>query len=152
MVVFFFVVVFLRFSISLRQNKFPPRRCAPECIKYLKFTSASDVWSFGVTLWEMFTYGFQPWVGMTGRQILDFVDKPNSKRLDTPDDCPLEYYNLMLQTWEHEPGNRPKFADILTVLPEIRPIQVKTIVDCCDGQLDHLQYKSGDLITVLSKR
>lgn len=100
----------------------------------------------------MFTYGFQPFLGMTGRQILEMVDKPTSQRLDPPDDCPLEYYNLMLQTWEHEPGNRPKFADIHDVLPEIRPEQVRTVSDCVDGQLDHLQYKSGDLITVLSKR
>jgi len=44
-------------------------RCAPECVNYLKFTSASDVWSFGVTLWEMFTGGQQPWEGMTGLQV-----------------------------------------------------------------------------------
>jgi len=44
-------------------------RCAPECVNYLKFTSASDVWSFGVTLWEMFTGGQQPWEGMTGLEV-----------------------------------------------------------------------------------
>ena len=44
-------------------------RCAPECINYLKFTSASDVWAFGVTLWELFTYGYQPWAGMNGQQV-----------------------------------------------------------------------------------
>ena len=44
-------------------------RCAPECVNYLKFTSASDVWSFGITLWEMFTSGQQPWEGMTGLQV-----------------------------------------------------------------------------------
>lgn len=51
-------------------------RCAPECINYLKFTSASDVWAYGVTLWEMFSYGFQPWAALTGHQILDTIDKP----------------------------------------------------------------------------
>lgn len=44
-------------------------RCAPECINYLKFTSASDVWAYGVTLWEMFTYGFQPWAGLNGQEV-----------------------------------------------------------------------------------
>ena len=44
-------------------------RCAPECINYLKFTSASDVWAYGVTLWEMFTYGFQPWAALNGQQV-----------------------------------------------------------------------------------
>ena len=42
--------------------------CAPECINFLKFTSASDVWAYGVTLWEMFSYGFQPWAAQTGQQ------------------------------------------------------------------------------------
>ncbi len=44
-------------------------RCAPESINYLKFTSASDVWAYGVTLWEMFSYGFQPWAAFTGQQV-----------------------------------------------------------------------------------
>lgn len=52
-------------------------RCAPECISYLKFTSASDVWAYGVTLWEMFSYGFQPWAALTGHQILEAIDEPN---------------------------------------------------------------------------
>ncbi|KAK6016744.1 hypothetical protein OSTOST_17769, partial [Ostertagia ostertagi] len=51
------------FSTSL---KLPIAWCAPECINFLKFTSASDVWSFGVTLWEMFSYGEMPWNGKTG--------------------------------------------------------------------------------------
>lgn len=41
-------------------------RCAPESISYLRFTTASDVWAYGVTLWEMFSYGFQPWAALTG--------------------------------------------------------------------------------------
>lgn len=48
---------------------FSLNRCAPECINYLKFTSASDVWAYGVTLWEMFTYGFQPWAGLNGQEV-----------------------------------------------------------------------------------
>ena len=49
--------------------KLPIAWCAPECINYLKFTTASDVWSYGVTLWEFFTYGFQPWAGLNGQQV-----------------------------------------------------------------------------------
>lgn len=55
-------------------------RCAPECIKFMKFTTSSDVWAFGVTLWEMFSYGFQPWLGLTGRQILESIDYPKCKQ------------------------------------------------------------------------
>jgi serine/threonine protein kinase len=50
--------------------KLPIAWCAPECINFLRFTSASDVWAYGVTLWEMFTFGQTPWTGMTGSQVL----------------------------------------------------------------------------------
>uniref|UniRef100_A0A915JUZ6 Uncharacterized protein n=1 Tax=Romanomermis culicivorax TaxID=13658 RepID=A0A915JUZ6_ROMCU len=128
-------------SVSVRL----PIACAPECIKFLKFTSASDVWSFGVTLWEMFTYGFQPWLGMTGRQVLDAID---IQRLEMPDDCPSDYYNLMLKCWQHESSARPKFADLVTLLPDIRPELVRTVTYCSDGQPDHLQYDADDLLVL----
>ena len=74
--------------------KLPIAWCAPECITFLKFTSASDVWAFAVTLWEMFSYGFQPWAAQTGQQILEAIDEPNHKRLDRPHYCPAEYYQV----------------------------------------------------------
>lgn len=65
------------FNVNL---KLPIAWCAPECITYLRFTTASDVWAFGVTLWEMFSYGFQPWAALTGQQILETIDEPNFQR------------------------------------------------------------------------
>ncbi|CAG0921855.1 unnamed protein product [Notodromas monacha] len=62
------------FNVNL---KLPIAWCAPESINYLRFTSASDVWAYGVTLWEMFSYGFQPWAALTGQQILEAIDSPN---------------------------------------------------------------------------
>ena len=44
-------------------------RCAPESLKTRTFSHASDTWMFGVTLWEMFTYGQEPWIGLNGSQV-----------------------------------------------------------------------------------
>ena len=62
------------FNVNL---KLPIAWCAPECINYLRFTNSSDVWAYGVCLWEMFSYGFQPWAALTGLQILEAIDEPN---------------------------------------------------------------------------
>lgn len=131
--------------------KLPIAWCAPECISYLRFTSASDVWAFGVTLWEMFSYGFQPWAALTGQQILEAIDEPNFQRLEQPDCCPLDHYNLMLDCWRHEANTRPRFADIGPILAECRPEQVQAKISASEGP-HMLSFRVGDVITVLDKK
>ena len=106
-------IFYFQFSSSL---KLPIAWCSPESINFLKFTSSGDVWAFGVTLWEMFSYGFQPWAALTGQQILEAIDQPRSQRLEQPLHCPREHYNVMLQTWRHEPSKRPTFDQVKQVL------------------------------------
>ncbi|XP_033223846.1 activated Cdc42 kinase-like isoform X2 [Belonocnema kinseyi] len=134
------------FNVNL---KLPIAWCAPESISYLKFTSASDVWAYGVTLWEMFSYGFQPWPALTGHQILEAIDDPNFQRLEQPDCCPKEYYSLMLQCWQHEPSKRPKFTELINLLPDLKPEQVQAVQD--NSENGQLTYRQGDVITVLDK-
>ncbi|XP_045470337.1 activated Cdc42 kinase-like isoform X2 [Harmonia axyridis] len=136
------------FNVNL---KLPIAWCAPECITYLRFTSASDVWAFGVTLWEMFSYGFQPWAALTGQQILEAIDEPNFQRLEQPECCPLDHYNLMLDCWRHEASQRPRFADIGPILAEYRPEQVQTKLAASEGP-HMLSFRIGDVITVLDKK
>ena len=62
--------------------KLPIAWCAPECINFLKFTSASDVWAYAVTLWEMFSYGFQPWAAQTGQQGRSFTEQLDAEVLN----------------------------------------------------------------------
>ncbi|XP_076180051.1 activated Cdc42 kinase-like isoform X3 [Ptiloglossa arizonensis] len=134
------------FNVNL---KLPIAWCAPECISYLKFTSASDVWAYGVTLWEMFSYGFQPWAALTGHQILEAIDEPNFQRLEQPECCPKDYFSLMQQCWQHEPAKRPKFSELINLLPDLKPEQVQAVQDSTEtGQL---VYRQGDVITVLDK-
>ncbi|XP_016843938.1 activated Cdc42 kinase-like [Nasonia vitripennis] len=134
------------FNVNL---KLPIAWCAPECISYLKFTSASDVWAYGVTLWEMFSYGFQPWAALTGHQILEAIDEPNFQRLEQPDCCPKDYFSLMQQCWQHEPTKRPKFSELICLLPDLKPEQVQAVQD--NSEIGQLTYRQGDVITVLDK-
>lgn len=136
------------FNVNL---KLPIAWCAPECVNYLKFTSASDVWAYAVCLWEMFSYGFQPWPAFTGHQILEAIDKPNFQRLEQPECCPKEYYTLMLKCWSHDPLKRPKFSDISELLPDMKPEQLKTVTQFAEPKKDHLAYRQGEIITVLDK-
>ncbi|XP_039279490.1 activated Cdc42 kinase-like isoform X2 [Nilaparvata lugens] len=141
------------FNVNL---KLPIAWCAPECISYLRFTSASDVWAYGVTLWEMFSYGFQPWAALTGHQILEAIDEPNFQRLEQPECCPKEYFNLMLKCWQHDPNKRPRFADLISLLPECKPEQVQAVQEgggMGEERLkrDQLVYRASDIITVLDK-
>uniref|UniRef100_A0A1I8EFU8 non-specific protein-tyrosine kinase n=1 Tax=Wuchereria bancrofti TaxID=6293 RepID=A0A1I8EFU8_WUCBA len=129
--------------------KLPIAWCAPEAINFLKFTSASDVWSYGVTLFEIFSFGQMPWAGFTGAQILATIDYPNLQRLECPDACPREFYELMMQCWTHKPEERPSFTYIVRKLPEIMPQCLVTVASCCDGITDHLQYLKNETIIVL---
>ncbi|CAH8571598.1 unnamed protein product [Schistosoma turkestanicum] len=102
--------------------KFPIAWCAPECIHQFLFTIQSDIWAYGITLWELFTYGFTPWIGLTSQQILDIIDTPNFGRLNQPDSCPDAIYDaIMRASWAHEPKARPTFAQILGMLPRLSP-------------------------------
>ncbi|XP_030558596.1 activated Cdc42 kinase-like isoform X2 [Drosophila novamexicana] len=136
------------FNVNL---KLPIAWCAPECINYLRFTNASDVWAFGVCLWEMFSYGFQPWAALTGLQILEAIDAPNYQRLEQPDCCPREYYTLMMKCWQDDAAKRPKFSEIYEQLPDMKPEQLKAVVNCVEPKKDHLLYRQGDIISVLDR-
>ncbi|CAD6199487.1 unnamed protein product [Caenorhabditis auriculariae] len=135
------------FTPSLR---LPIAWCAPECINFLKFTSKSDVWAYGVTLWEMFTYGQMPWQGRSGAQILEAVDR-RRELLERPSACPEDIYELMKETWTHAPERRPTFAEIVEKFPERRVQTVRAISDCFDNAADHLNFKKDDLIVVIDR-
>ncbi|KFP68229.1 Tyrosine-protein kinase ZAP-70, partial [Cariama cristata] len=80
-------------------GKWPLKWYAPECILYHKFSSKSDVWSYGVTMWEAFSYGQKPYKKMKGPEVISFIEQ--GKRMDCPTDCPAEMYTLMQQCWTY---------------------------------------------------
>ncbi|XP_062985262.1 muscle, skeletal receptor tyrosine-protein kinase [Elgaria multicarinata webbii] len=92
----------------------PIRWMPPESIFYNRYTTESDVWAYGVVLWEIFAFGMQPYYGMAHEEVIYYVRDGNV--LSCPDNCPLELYNLMRLCWSKLPSDRPSFASIHRIL------------------------------------
>uniref|UniRef100_A0A452UN95 Tyrosine-protein kinase n=1 Tax=Ursus maritimus TaxID=29073 RepID=A0A452UN95_URSMA len=91
-------------------GKWPVKWYAPECINYYKFSSKSDVWSFGVLMWEAFSYGQKPYRGMKGSEVSAMLEK--GERMGCPAGCPREMYELMKLCWTYEVEKRPGFENV----------------------------------------
>ena len=98
----------------------PVRWMAYECF-YGKFSHKSDVWAFGVTVWEIFTLAKeQPYNNMSYKQIIeDALKGKNRKILVKPDMCPLEVYKIMLECWAHNSDQRATFEELFQLLTSI---------------------------------
>uniref|UniRef100_A0A8C6TJW3 Tyrosine-protein kinase receptor n=1 Tax=Neogobius melanostomus TaxID=47308 RepID=A0A8C6TJW3_9GOBI len=92
----------------------PIRWMPPESIMYRKFSTESDVWSFGVILWEIFTYGKQPWFQLGNNEVIECITQ--GRVLERPRICPKEVYDVMLGCWQREPQQRLNIKDIQKVL------------------------------------
>ncbi|XP_007449845.1 PREDICTED: muscle, skeletal receptor tyrosine-protein kinase isoform X5 [Lipotes vexillifer] len=92
----------------------PIRWMPPESIFYNRYTTESDVWAYGVLLWEIFSYGLQPYYGMAHEEVICYVRDGNI--LSCPENCPLELYNLMRLCWSELPADRPSFTSIHRIL------------------------------------
>ncbi|XP_043915975.1 ephrin type-B receptor 3 isoform X2 [Protopterus annectens] len=98
-------------------GKIPIRWTAPEAIAYRKFTSASDVWSYGIVMWEVMSYGERPYWDMSNQDVINAVEQ--DYRLPPPMDCPTALHQLMLDCWVKDRNLRPKFAQIVNTLDKL---------------------------------
>ncbi|XP_067271436.1 megakaryocyte-associated tyrosine-protein kinase isoform X2 [Pseudorasbora parva] len=94
-------------STATDNSKLPIKWTAPEALKSKKFSTQSDVWSYGVLLWEIFSFGRQPYPKMSVSDVRERVDQ--GYRMEPPDECPPEVYAIMMSCWETEPKKRPSF-------------------------------------------
>ncbi|GFT86851.1 inactive tyrosine-protein kinase transmembrane receptor ROR1 [Nephila pilipes] len=92
----------------------PVRWMPPESILYGKFQTESDVWSFGVVLWEIFSYGLQPYYGYNNQEVIDMIR--SRQLLPCPEDCPAHIYGLMVECWHEIFSRRPTFKELHTRL------------------------------------
>ncbi|XP_041661374.1 tyrosine-protein kinase Blk [Cheilinus undulatus] len=94
--------------------KFPIKWTAPEAINFGTFSIKSDIWSFGILLTEIVTYGRIPYPGMTNPEVIRNLDK--SYRMPCPDGCPEELYDIMMMCWKQRPEDRPTFEFLQNTL------------------------------------
>lgn len=103
----------------------PVRWMPPESCLYGKFTTESDVWSFGVVLWEIFSYGLQPYYGYTNTDVIDMIR--SRQLLPCPEDCPPHIYSLMIESWHEIPTKRPSFHDFHTRLRSWQAVHLRSL-------------------------
>uniref|UniRef100_A0A8C2C8K9 FES proto-oncogene, tyrosine kinase n=1 Tax=Cyprinus carpio TaxID=7962 RepID=A0A8C2C8K9_CYPCA len=101
------------YSAAGGMKQIPVKWTAPEALNYGRYTTESDVWSFGVLLWETFSRGVTPYTiphNMNNQQTRDEVER--GYRMPAPNNCPGEIYALMCQCWQYDPRNRPSFRKL----------------------------------------
>ncbi|XP_037903590.1 epidermal growth factor receptor isoform X2 [Hermetia illucens] len=92
-------------------GKMPIKWLALECIRHRIFTSKSDVWAFGVTIWELLTFGQRPHENVPAKDIPDLIE--SGAKLEQPEICSLDVYCTLLQCWHLEPEMRPSFKQLV---------------------------------------
>ncbi|XP_030219305.1 ephrin type-B receptor 1-B [Gadus morhua] len=110
-------------------GKIPVRWTAPEAIAYRKFTSASDVWSYGVVMWEVMSFGERPYWDMSNQDVINAIEQ--DYRLPPPMDCPSALHQLMLDCWQKDRNARPRFTDIVSTLDKMirNPASLKAMAN-----------------------
>ncbi|XP_027723526.1 tyrosine-protein kinase HCK isoform X2 [Vombatus ursinus] len=96
--------------------KFPIKWTAPEAINFGSFTIKSDVWSFGILMMEIVTYGRIPYPGMSNPEVIRSLDR--GYRMPRTDNCPEELYSIMTRCWMNKPEDRPTFEYLQSVLED----------------------------------
>ncbi|XP_008172125.2 protein-tyrosine kinase 2-beta isoform X3 [Chrysemys picta bellii] len=98
-------------------TRLPIKWMSPESINFRRFTSASDVWMFAVCMWEILSYGKQPFFWLENKDVIGVLEKGD--RLPKPDLCPPILYTLMTRCWDYDPNDRPKFKELVCSLSDI---------------------------------
>uniref|UniRef100_A0A3B3TP27 receptor protein-tyrosine kinase n=1 Tax=Poecilia latipinna TaxID=48699 RepID=A0A3B3TP27_9TELE len=124
------------------------RWTAPEAFQHRKFSTASDVWSFGILMWEVMSYGERPYWDMSNQEVMKAV--ADQYRLPPPHNCPPALHSLMLQCWQAERGERPGFDQLLSSLDRLirHPASLKAEPTRCSQPL--LSPTPTDLTAVVT--
>jgi c-src tyrosine kinase len=109
-------------SFNLEGGKFPIKWTAPEALRFSKFSNKSDMWSFGILLWEIYSFGRVPYPRIPLADVVKHVEK--GYRMEAPEGCPSEVYEIMKLAWDLDPERRPSFASVLKKLEHLKTLTV----------------------------
>ncbi|XP_048657496.1 protein-tyrosine kinase 2-beta isoform X8 [Marmota marmota marmota] len=98
-------------------TRLPIKWMSPESINFRRFTTASDVWMFAVCMWEILSFGKQPFFWLENKDVIGVLEKGD--RLPKPDLCPPVLYTLMTRCWDYDPSDRPRFTELVCSLSDI---------------------------------
>ncbi|ERL94654.1 hypothetical protein D910_11929 [Dendroctonus ponderosae] len=98
--------------------KLPIKWTAPEALKYNKFSNKSDMWSFGILLWEIYSFGRVPYPRIPLADVVRHVE--NGYKMEAPEGCPKEIYPIMRQAWDFYPEKRPNFHEVKIKLAQLK--------------------------------
>ncbi|XP_076805760.1 ephrin type-A receptor 4-A-like [Clavelina lepadiformis] len=104
-------------TYTTQGGKIAIRWTAPECIRFRKFTSSSDVWSYGIVMWEVMSYGEKPYWDMTNQQVVETIEQ--GYRLPAPYECPMCLHRLMVECWAFNATQRPNMDAVYHRLDEL---------------------------------
>ncbi|XP_071369983.1 tyrosine-protein kinase CSK isoform X2 [Centroberyx affinis] len=104
-------------NIAKDTAKLPVKWTSPEALREKKFSTKSDVWSFGILLWEIYSFGRVPYPRIPLKDVVPRVEK--GYKMDCPDGCPEVVYNMMKQCWDLDPVARPSFKMLSETIQHI---------------------------------
>ena len=117
----------------------PVRWLAPECLKEGKYNMPTDVWAYGVLVWEIFAYGVQPYTGLSDVETYKCIT--SLQLLERPKECPEAVYQLMQHCWSKDPPLRPSFDDIIVSLKDMQR----------SGDTPNVSFENTDLQKLATK-
>ncbi|CAL1586373.1 unnamed protein product [Knipowitschia caucasica] len=108
-------------------TRLPIKWMAPESINFRRFTTASDVWMFAVCVWEITSYGQQPFFWLENRDVINQLEQ--GIRLPKPDHCPPALYSLMTRCWSYDPRERPTFTELVVKISDVHIMEKEQEVE-----------------------
>lgn len=123
-------------------GKMPIKWLALECIRHRVFTTKSDVWAFGVTIWELLTFGCRPYEHIPAKDVPDKIE--SGEKLKHPQGCSLDVYCTLLSCWHIDAASRPTFEELVNIFQEYARDPGRYLVIEGDKFLRLPQYASTD--------